>query len=87
MKYIFTIPGYPRHNLKADKKFWSDRKNIFPYMSKVAQKWLGVVATSAPSERLFSVLGNTVTKKRNRLSPELVNAIAFNWSYDQRENI
>eukprot|EP00944_MAST-04C_sp_MAST-4C-sp1_P014366 g14366.t1 len=86
-KYWMEINSVDKAVLKNYKKFWSDRKNIFPYMSKVAQKWLGVVATSAPSERLFSVLGNTVTKKRNRLSPELVNAIAFNWSYDQRENI
>ena len=83
--YWLEINSVEKKVLKNYKKFWADRKKIFPYLSKVAQKWLGVVATSAPSERLFSTLGNIVTKKRNRLNPELINAIAFNWSYNQRE--
>ena len=43
----------------------------------MAQKYLGVVATSVPSERLFSTAGNVVTAKRSTLEPENVEKLVF----------
>ena len=40
-------------------------------------QYLGVVATSVPSERLFSTAGNIVTAKRCALEPENVEKLVF----------
>ena len=42
-------------------EWWNKCKHSFPNLSLMAQKYLGVVATSVPSERLFSCAGNIVT--------------------------
>ena len=39
--YWLEINSVEKKVLKNYKKFWADRKKIFPYLSKVAQKWLG----------------------------------------------
>ena len=49
-------------------------KHTFPYLSLMVQ---GVVATSVPSERLFSCAGNIVTSKRSALDPENVEKLVF----------
>ena len=43
----------------------------------MAKKYLGIVATSVPSERLFSMAGNVVTAKRCALEPENVEKLVF----------
>ena len=44
----------------------------------MAYKWLkGIVATSVESERVFSTVGNIVTKVRSRLNDDTVDALCF----------
>ena len=43
----------------------------------MARKYLGVVATSVPSERLFSTAGNIVSAKRSAMDPENVESLVF----------
>ena len=50
---------------------------LFPTWSHMARKYLGVVATFVPSERLFSCAGNIVTSKRSALEPENVEKLVF----------
>jgi hypothetical protein len=57
--------------------WWNERKNELPIMSKLARKYLCMSATSVPSERLFSDVGNHITPSRNRLSPDFVSKIIF----------
>jgi hypothetical protein len=56
-------------------RWWRDHETSFPFLSKLARRVLCVPATSAPSERLFSVAGQTITKKRNRLTHEHVSLL------------
>lgn len=49
---------------------------IFSY-AIYARQILGVVATSAPSERDFSTGGNVVTQQRQRLDPQNVDKLIF----------
>ena len=52
-------------------------KHILPNLAKLAQKYLGIVATSVPSECLFSVAGNIVRTKRATLLPENLDKLVF----------
>ncbi|TGZ41802.1 Zinc finger BED domain-containing protein 4 [Temnothorax longispinosus] len=56
-------------------KYWlinmhSDLKNI-------ALKYLTIIATSVPSERLFSRAGNIVTESRNRITGKHLQQMLF----------
>lgn len=57
--------------------WWRDHQGQFPKLAQVARNTLCVQASSAPSERNFSVAGNVITKRRTALSSENVNAILF----------
>ena len=47
--------------------FWQKNSKKFPSLSKIAQKYLHIPATSAPVERIFSVAGKTFSPDRCRL--------------------
>ena len=62
---------------------WSQMKAVFPNIYPVAMKYISILATSVPSERLFSQSGQIVTKQRNRLSGKHVNQLLFLSSVDE----
>ena len=51
--------------------------NADQHAANLVEKLLCVPASSAPAERAFSSAGKTVTKDRNRLSGDHVEAINF----------
>jgi hypothetical protein len=55
--------------------FWKAKQFEFPIISKIAGDFLAIPATSAPSECVFSVGSDIVTKKRNRLTGDSVRMI------------
>jgi len=55
--------------------FWRSHAGTFPHVAQQAEKLLCVTATSLPYERLFSVAGILVEKKRTSLTPEHVREI------------
>jgi hypothetical protein len=57
--------------------WWKEHASRFRYMAMLARRTLCIPATSAPSERLFSVAGMVVTKKRNRLSDHAVTLLVW----------
>ena len=57
--------------------WWKDNAIRFPTVAAVAKSYLPIPATSTPSERLFSVAGNIVSKKRVSLTPEHVEMLTF----------
>ena len=58
-------------------QWWHERMSIYPIMCKLAQKTFSFVATSVPSERLFSSAGNVITEKRSCLTPEHADQLIF----------
>lgn len=58
-------------------KWWKHHKINFPLLSKLAQKYLCIQATSSASERAFSASGNVVTAHRSCLKPEKVDMLVF----------
>jgi zinc finger BED domain-containing protein 1 (E3 SUMO-protein ligase ZBED1) len=57
--------------------YWRKMHSVYPHLAELARKYLAVPATSVPCERLFSVAGNTITEKRNRLSLETAAHLIF----------
>ena len=55
----------------------SEKKDKFPILSNLAQKYLAVSAISTASERLFSNAGNLLTNKRTCMKPKLFKKIMF----------
>ena len=51
-------------------EWWRTMVQNFRYLKKMAREYLTAPATSVSSERLFSLAGNVITKKRNRMNPE-----------------
>lgn len=68
----------PVRNLKEDPiHLWDEMKCIYPLLHKVAEKYFHIVATSVPSERLFSKAGATATKIRYRLTGKRLSKLLF----------
>ena len=59
------------------KDFWLVKKDQFPILYNLAMKHLCIPATSAPSERVFSVASKIISKFRNRISNENAGTILF----------
>lgn len=71
----------PTVNLDVDPfLYWSNSSSI--PLKKLADKYLSVVGTSVPSERLFSKAGRTIAETRNRLSGERLSKLLFLNSLD-----
>ena len=57
--------------------WWNARKLLYPLMCKLVEKCFAFVATSVPSECLFSACGNVIVDKRNCLKPENADKLIF----------
>uniref|UniRef100_A0A3Q3X9E9 HAT C-terminal dimerisation domain-containing protein n=1 Tax=Mola mola TaxID=94237 RepID=A0A3Q3X9E9_MOLML len=73
-------------------QWWSTHAGAHPQLSVLARKYLASPATSVPCERLFSLAGNIVEKKRAALSSENVNILVClskwlkeSWGMDQEK--
>ncbi|XP_039630884.1 E3 SUMO-protein ligase ZBED1-like [Polypterus senegalus] len=61
-------PLLPTH--EDPLKWWECRAPVYPRLSKLMAKKLCVVATSVPSERIFSKTGQIISERRSRLKPK-----------------
>ena len=57
--------------------WWMNRKAKFPLLSQIARKYLAVMGTSIPAERLFSQLGRVLEKRRLRMKDSLFSSLMF----------
>lgn len=51
--------------------------NMHSALKDIALKYLSIIATSVPSERLFSRAGNIITENRNRITSEHLQYLLF----------
>lgn len=64
-------------DVKSELLWWKLNHIRFPNIARVARKWLGVVATSTPSERVFSICGVVDTAKRSRMTGNSIEKQVF----------
>lgn len=57
--------------------WWKENSHRYPILSRLARKYLCILATSVPTERAFSSAGNTVSAKRSCLQPDSVEMLVF----------
>lgn len=58
-------------------EWWKAHAHELPALSRLARSTLCIMASSAPSERNFSVAGHVVSSRRTSLKPSSVNNILF----------
>lgn len=84
------VERYSTENVRLTEDFdvmlwWKNNCTKYPRLSKLAMNLLSIPASSAASERVFSLAGNVITEKRNRLEPKTVDSILFlNSLYKQK---
>lgn len=67
-----------KSSVKLDPfKYWEEHSQDFPSLSSLALKYLTIPASSAESERLFSVTSRILTEKRKSLTPERLGTLSF----------
>lgn len=57
--------------------WWKDRESTFPLLSNLARKYLAVLATSTPSERVFSTGGRVISDQRTCLTGDHADKLIF----------
>lgn len=57
--------------------WWRENEARFRGLNRLARKYLAIPATSAPSERVFSLAGNICNRRRASLSPDHLDALVF----------
>ena len=58
-------------------EWWRANQHKYPKLSKIAYKYLCILATSTASERMFSASGHLTSDKRSRLTPDNANILLF----------
>lgn len=75
--YLDNIHVSPAHSNMDPFQWWRDNEKKFPILFRIARRYLGIPATSVPSERLFSDAGNQISSERNRLKADTVSELLF----------
>ena len=57
--------------------WWRRRRLEYPFMARLARKYLAVQGTSTAAERVMSRLGLVLTKRRQRMTGDLFSKIMF----------
>ncbi|KAL1259279.1 hypothetical protein QQF64_009856 [Cirrhinus molitorella] len=71
------LDGSEAHGPKDVLQWWKRRCQEFPRLSKLTRHVLCIPASSAPSERAFSICGRILEQRRINLKPALVNDMLF----------
>ncbi|KAF5347372.1 hypothetical protein D9758_011302 [Tetrapyrgos nigripes] len=73
--YLSTIDSVPEG--VSIVKWWGMRTAMYPTWSSLARDYLAIMGSSVSSERAFSGGGLVITKRRNRLKSDIVEALQF----------
>lgn len=71
------VSGPPVDDRKDPMQLWRERAGNYPNLSRLALRYLCIPASSIPCERVFSVAGNTITKRRCSLAPARAEKLVY----------
>ena len=74
-KEFFTYENMPSFSGYDVLNWWKSHKEMLPILSKLAQLYLSIPATSAQSERVFSAYGRVFSSSRTSLEPRKVEGL------------
>lgn len=72
-----SIPFKIAGKLSCPLEWWFSKKEKYKLLAQLALRILCIPATSAPSERVFSVAGLTIAKDRAWLASQTANELLF----------
>ena len=75
--HLFVNGSNADKGFNSPLQWWKQNHREYPNIWMLAKRILSVPATSAPSERVFSVASLIATKKRGSLKPDNVNMLVF----------
>jgi hypothetical protein len=58
-------------------EWWKDNETKYPHLAGLAKKYLSIPASTAPSERAFSIASKILDKGRYRMKPERLCKLIF----------
>ena len=68
----------PKLPIKDDPiHWWEEHKHKFPIFYRLAMIFLSITATSAPSERVWSIASRIITKDRSILDSYFISELIF----------
>jgi hAT family C-terminal dimerisation region len=73
---LYTQEVTPNIN-ESPLDWWKLHGSRYPGLQSLAAKYLGIPATSVPSERIFSKSGEIVSRRRASLKPSTVDMLVF----------
>lgn len=71
------VESAPPMNSLCILQWWKKYEEMFPTLAQVARKLLVIPATNTSSERIFSVAGHTLNKRRTCLNPHKLDRLLF----------
>jgi hypothetical protein len=73
---INIYQNMPRLDGRSDPlSWWKYHQHQLPNLSKLARKYLGIPASQASCERIFSITKNDITETRTSMKPDLAEAL------------
>ncbi|XP_073728840.1 E3 SUMO-protein ligase ZBED1-like [Misgurnus anguillicaudatus] len=75
VKLYLSQPNISRMSSALD--FWKEQGQKFPNLQTLTKKYLAIMATSVPSERVFSKSGELISKRRSCLKSSQVKRMMF----------
>jgi hypothetical protein len=57
--------------------WWKAHEKMYPFLAKLAKRYLSIPGTSVSAERVFSTAGDIVTAQRSTLTSEHVDQLLF----------
>jgi hypothetical protein len=68
-------PPLKKSNKQTYSESWKGATSFYPILAIMARDYGTIMASSVPSESVFSIAGLQITKRRNRLAPKTMGVI------------